>query len=70
MPPKANHDARMLDRIILIEQSRANCADVLTLAETQHLLDEILRDQLSVSLFKNSRYSPFAKVTPKLLIAE
>ena len=29
-------------------QSRANCADVLTLAQSQHLLDEILRNQLGI----------------------
>jgi len=45
---ETNHDARMLDRIILIEQSRANCADVLPLAQSQHLLDEILRNQLGI----------------------
>ena len=48
MPPETNHDARMLDRIILIEQFRANCADVLPLAQSQHLLDEILRNQLGI----------------------
>ena len=49
MPPKPITTPGMLDRVILIEQSRANNAPTSSRwHKSQHLLDEILRNQLGI----------------------
>ena len=45
---ESDHHARMLDGIVLVEKSCAHGADLLPLTEAQHLLQEILRDQLGI----------------------